>query len=75
MSDQPQHDHGSNTPFPQRVTEAMTAEIRVRIPDINAAGGYREEWWSMERVYDVAWAAAADLSRATGDHLHDSTDE
>ncbi len=75
MSDQPQQEDGTETSFQRRLAEAMTAEVRVRIPDINAAGGYREEWWSMERVYDVAWAAAADLSRATSDHLHNSTDE
>ncbi len=75
MSDQPQQEDGTETSLQRRLAEAMTAEVLVRIPDTDAPDGYREEWWPMERVYDVAWAAAADLSRATSDHLHNSTEE
>ncbi len=62
-------------PFRQRLEAAMAAEIRVRIPDTSAPEGYREEWWPMDRVYDVAWAAAADLSTAAGGESHHSNDE
>lgn len=43
----------------QQVETAMVAEVLVRIPDPDAVGGYRHEWWSMERVYELAWQAGA----------------
>ncbi len=75
MSDQAQQPDGPKTPFQQRVAEAMTAQVRVRIPDTNTTGGYREEWWSMERIYDVAWAAASDFMIHTAEEAQNIIDE
>ncbi len=75
MSEQSQHQHESDTSFRQRLDEAMMAEVRVRIPDADAPGGYREEWWSMQRVYDVAWAAASDFMITAADEAQNIIDD
>ncbi|MDP9313081.1 MAG: hypothetical protein M3R24_19725 [Chloroflexota bacterium] len=60
MSVQPQKQIKLDSPDRQQVEAAMAAEVLVRIPDPDADGGYRQEWWTMQRVYEVAWRAGAD---------------
>ncbi len=75
MSEHADHEDGPNTPFRERIAEAMLAEVFVRVPDASRAEGYREEWWSMQRIYDVAWAAAHDAMLSRSDHSQHRTDE
>ena len=61
MNSQPQKQIRPDSSDRQQVEAAMAAEVLVRIPDPDADGGYRQEWWTMQRVYELAWRAGADV--------------